>query len=60
MRAVVPAVKTSNHINFACVRSPHAETRALFPIRLDHVRTHFVVNAVVTAFVEQIEVFRSE
>src|SRR6266700_1291462 len=56
MRAVGPAVKTSNHMTFACVSSPYAETRALFPIRLDHMRTHFVVNAVMTAFVEQVEV----
>src|ERR1700739_1808381 len=57
---VVPTVEAPDDIDFARVRRPHGEVGALLPARLDHVRPQLVVYAVMTAFIKQIEVFRSE
>ena len=52
----VPSVKASDDGHGAGIWSPNAEDRATLSIARGKMRSHLVVNAVVAAFVEKIEV----
>ena len=56
VRFRVPAVEASDHRHRARVRRPYAENRARPAVMRGQVCAYFVVDAVVAAFVEQVEV----
>src|SRR5438477_1125167 len=56
----MPLVETTDDRNFACIRSPHAETGAGFFSRGKDVGAHLLVSPIIAAFVEEIQVLLGE
>lgn len=52
----IPSVKVSDHGHSASVRSPNAEDGARLSVVSGEMGTHLVVDAIVAALVEQVEV----
>src|SRR5260370_20112304 len=57
MGLMVPSVEAADHVDIAGVRRPDTEDRARRAICVREMGAQFVVNAVVAALVEKIEVF---
>src|SRR5260370_42023134 len=60
MGLMVSAVEAADHVDVAGFRRPDAEDRARRAFCVRQVGAHFLVNAIVAALVEKIEVFLSE
>src|SRR5712692_291527 len=60
MRAMVPLIEASDHRYFPCIRCPHTEAGALLPASGDDVRTELVIDPIVTALVEEVQVLVSQ
>src|SRR6476620_8799 len=56
VRVSIPTVEISNDRNFTRVRSPHAKAGALLPIHRHSMCAKLLVDTVVAALVEQIEI----
>ena len=56
MRARIPTIEAAHHGNFARIRRPHAEASAGFPIYAVRVSSKLVVDTVVIAFIEKIDI----
>lgn len=60
MRPMVPLVEAADYVYFAGIRCPEAEASASLAIDLQEMSSHFFVNAIVAALIEQITVVGGE
>src|SRR5271165_469069 len=60
MRLGIPAVEAADHRHRSRIRRPHAEDGAGLALVRGEVRAHLVVNAVIAALVEEVEILVGE
>src|SRR5262245_41282337 len=60
VRVSIPTVEISNNRNFARVRSPYSKAGALLPIHRHTMCAKLLVNAVMAALIEQVEILIAE
>src|SRR5205814_8004584 len=56
MRIRIPTIEAAHHGNLARIRRPHTEAGADFAIYAGEVRSKLVMNAVVIALIEKIDI----
>ena len=56
MRIRIPTIEAAHHGNLTRIRCPHAEAGADFAIYAGEVRSKLVMNAVVIALIEKIDI----